>query len=271
VDGKPGAPKVDPVKYRWFSNREFRRAVSMAIDRDAIIGSVYFGDGARNWSAPSVGNRKWGSHGITGPDYDPAGARRILDGLGWKDQNGDGVREDDRGHPIRFTMITNSDATVRIAILNFLREDLAKVGIQCTALPLEFNTMVTRVRTTLDYDACLGGLGSASPPDPGMYANFVRSSGLTHYWNIKQPSPQTPAEAALDSLYEHVIGSNDDAARLRAWKQIVQRINDECLVIWLPVSRAKLPVRNRFGNVRPVGIPHRILWNAPSFYVKPRG
>ena len=39
---KIGDPFVDPVKYSWFSNPMFRRAVSMAIDRDAMIPSVFF-------------------------------------------------------------------------------------------------------------------------------------------------------------------------------------------------------------------------------------
>ena len=43
---KLGEPFVDPVEVRWFSNPVFRRAVSMAIDRDAMIPSIFFGDGA---------------------------------------------------------------------------------------------------------------------------------------------------------------------------------------------------------------------------------
>jgi hypothetical protein len=31
----------------------------------------------------------------------------------------------------------------------------------------------------------------------------------------------------------------------------------------------KLPVRNKFGNVRPSVIPHRILWNIEQVFVKP--
>src|SRR4030095_9725415 len=37
-----GDPQVDPVKYEWFKNVSFRRALSMAIDRQAIIPSAVF-------------------------------------------------------------------------------------------------------------------------------------------------------------------------------------------------------------------------------------
>src|SRR5688572_448769 len=42
-----GDPFVDPVKYSWFNNRDFRRAVSMGIDRDALIKGVMYGYGER--------------------------------------------------------------------------------------------------------------------------------------------------------------------------------------------------------------------------------
>ncbi len=47
---KVGDSVVDPVKYAWFSNPVFRRAVSMAVDRDALIRSVFFGEGTKSWS-----------------------------------------------------------------------------------------------------------------------------------------------------------------------------------------------------------------------------
>ena len=40
-----GKPYVDPVKLKWFRNTKFRQAVSYAIDRDAIIQSIYSGRG----------------------------------------------------------------------------------------------------------------------------------------------------------------------------------------------------------------------------------
>ena len=47
-----GDSLADPVKYAWFSNPVFRRAVSMAIDRDALIRSVFFGEGTKAGPLP---------------------------------------------------------------------------------------------------------------------------------------------------------------------------------------------------------------------------
>ncbi len=272
-DAKPGHPAgepvVGPVEYRWFSNRAFRRAVSKAIDRDALIRGPFYGQGFKNWSAPTLGSRQWGALGVTGYDYDPAGAKALLDSLGWKDTNGDGIREDDRGQSLRFTIKTNADNATRIQMLALIKDDLARAGIACTPVPVDFNTLTTNMRQDLQYDAILAGLGSAVPPDPAMYANFVTSHGGTHYWNVKQDHPATPAEAELDRLYREVAGTSDMTRRLPAWKRIVELINDECFVIWLPTQKIMLPVRNRFGNVHPTAVPHRVLWNIDRVFVKP--
>ena len=50
VNAKTGKPYVDPVKLKWFRNTKFRQACSYAIDREAIIKSVYSGRGdSRLW------------------------------------------------------------------------------------------------------------------------------------------------------------------------------------------------------------------------------
>ena len=45
-----GRPHVGATKYAWFNEVNFRRAVSMAVDREAMIRSIYFGDAVRNWA-----------------------------------------------------------------------------------------------------------------------------------------------------------------------------------------------------------------------------
>jgi len=267
---KLGATQVDAVKYGWFNHRDFRRAVSMAIDREAMIRGPYFGDGVKNWSTGTPGNLAWYTPEVGGVDYDPAEAKRILSDLGFADHNGDGFLEDTHGNTVRFTLKTNSDNNVRKAMANLIKDDLAKVGIDCVPAPVEFNTLMSNLRQDFQYDALLLGLQSGVPPDPvGQGQNTLRSSGLTHFWNVKQPRPETPAEARIDQLVEENLTTTDFAKRRAAWVEIQKLLNDECFVIWLPTQIMKLPVRNKFGNVRPSVIPHRILWNIEQVFVKP--
>ena len=274
-DGKSGkrigSTYVDPVKYAWFSNRGFRQAVSKAIDRDAIIKSVYHGYAVKNWSTTTPGNKIWGNPQPDGYDYDPEGAKRLIAGLGWKDTNGDGVIEDTRGNPVRFSMKTNSSNLMRVASMNFIKDDLAKIGVQVDASPLDFNSLITSLRTDFQYESVLLGFQSGTPPDPGMSQNVYRSSGMTHYWNVRQPKPETPAEARIDALVEANVNTIDMTERKRTFGEIQRLVNEECYFIWLPAMVYKVPVRNRFGNVHPTVIPHRVIWNIDKVFVKLNG
>ncbi len=264
-----GEPYVDPVKYAWFSDRDFRKAVSKAIDREAIIKSVYYGHAVKNWSTTTAGNRTWHTPEAVHYDYDPEGAKALIAKLGWKDRDGDGYVEDTRGNTVRFSLKTNSSNLMRVASANFIKDDLKKIGIQCDATPLEFNSLITNLRTDFQYEAILLGLQSGVPPDPGMGQNVWRSSGLTHYWNIKQPKPETETEAKVDALMEANVTTMDMAERRRSWLEMQSLVNEECFVIWLPSIVYKVPVRNRFGNVHPTVIPHRLIWNIDRVFVKP--
>jgi peptide/nickel transport system substrate-binding protein len=265
---KVGDPAVGSVKYEWFRHTDFRRAVSMAIDREAMIPSVFFGEGHKNWAIATPANKIWHSPDLVHDDYNPAEARRLLAGLGFRDGNGDGVLEDRRGNPISFTLKTNSDNMLRVGLGNFVKDDLAKVGIQVALTPVEFNTLITNIRADHQYDALLLGLQSGIPPDPGMMQNVYRSSGMTHFWNVGQIKPETPQEARMDALMDEIVTVQDMAARKRAYKEVESIVNEQAWFIWLPIANQKLPVSNRFGNVQPSILAHRILWNVEAIYVK---
>jgi peptide/nickel transport system substrate-binding protein len=265
---KIGEPLVGATKYAWFSNPTFRRAVSMAIDREAMIPSVFFGEGVKNWALATPANKVWHSPDLVHYDYNPGEARKLLAGLGWKDSNGDGVLEDTQGHPISFTLKTNSSNTTRIAMTNFIKEDLAKVGINVIPAPIEFNTLITNLRSDFQYDAILLGIQSGVPPDPSMMQNSWRSTGLLHAWFIAQEKPDTPQEARIDHLMDEIISTPDLNERKKAYKEIETIANEQAWLTWLPIRVQKIPISNRFGNIQPSILRHRILWNSYAIYVK---
>jgi peptide/nickel transport system substrate-binding protein len=270
---KPGDPMVEPWRFAWFGNRDFRRAVSMAVDRDAIIRGPLFGYGEKNWALFTSGNARWYDSTLTAPDLDVEGAKRILDGLGLVDRNGDGVREDAAGHPVSFTLLYNTDNRIRAAMATLLQDDLARVGIRAVPTGLDFPTLVTRVRNEKRYEACLLGASSPVPADPAMGANLFKSSGMTHYWDIGQPEgrPDTPAEARMDSLFQVNVESLDLAKRKAAYVELARILNDESFVIWLPVPHLMVPVRSVFGNVHPSPMRPIILWNSDRIFRRDGG
>jgi peptide/nickel transport system substrate-binding protein len=265
---KVGDSYADPVKYAWFSNPVFRRAVSMAIDRDALIRSVFFGEGTKSWSISGPSNKEWYTPDLPHDDYNLAESKRLLASLGFKDSDGDGILEDANGNPIVFQLKTNADNTMRVATANFIRDDLAKVGLRVILSPIDFNSLITNLRNDLQFDAILMGSQSGVPPDPANAQNFLRSSGLSHYFFVKQQKPATPAEARIDALLDTFVTTLDLGQRKALWKEIQTIWNEQGWMVWLPVLNVKLPMSNRFGNAQPSIMAHRILWNIEQVYVK---
>ncbi len=265
---KLGAPKTEAHKYAWFSNPEFRRAVSYAIDRDALIKGPYYGYGVKGWGIITQSNTPWYDSTLTAADLDRDRSKALLDKLGMKDRNGDGVREDASGRDVSFTMIFNGDNKMRSSMATLIQDDLRQVGIKLVPTGLDFNTLVAKTRSDQGYDACLLGLGSAVPSDPGMGANFWKSTGGTHYWNMKQPEgkPDTPAEQRINEAYARNLGTRDVVARKAGYHDMAQILNDEAFVIFLPTQLMRIPVSSRFGNVHPSAMPHRILWNSQVIF-----
>jgi peptide/nickel transport system substrate-binding protein len=264
-----GEPFVDPVKYEWFSNRDFRRAISMAIDRDALIKGAFYGYGEKNWSQSTSTNKEWYSPDLVKHDYNPSEAKRLLAGIGFKDTNGDGFLEDARGNPVSFMLKTNSSNALRVSMANFIRDDLAKVGVRMILTPIDFNTLIANLRNDFQYDAILLGFQSSVPPTPFGGQNVWRSSGESHQWFIRQQKPATPDEARIDRALDEMLTSQDRQVQKTRWKDIQNTINDQAWFIWLPIQTIKLPVSDRFGNVHPSVMAHRTLWNIDRLYVKP--
>jgi peptide/nickel transport system substrate-binding protein len=265
-----GEPFVDPVKYEWFNNRDFRRAISMAIDREALITGAFFGHGEKNWSQMTSSNKEWHSPDIVKLDYNPAEARKLLAGLGMKDTNGDGFLEDARGNQLSFMLKTNSSNALRVSMANFIRDDLAKIGVRMTLTPVDFNTLISNIIDTFQYEAIILGFQGSVPPTPFGGQNVYRTSGESHFWFIRQQKPATPEEARIDRALDEMLTTQDRQVQKARWKEIENTMNDQGWFIWLPIARIKLPVSNRFGNVQPSVMAHRILWNIDRVFLKRR-
>src|SRR5262249_36300980 len=141
------------------------RAVSHAIDREGMVRTALQGRGDPQYGLITTANKKWYDPNVPKFEYDPARAKALLDGMGLKDRNGDGVRDDAQGHKVEFILYTNSENTIRKALGTIVKDNLAAVGISCVFQPIEFNTLISHIRQDHRYDAILLGLTGGVPPD----------------------------------------------------------------------------------------------------------
>jgi ABC-type transport system substrate-binding protein len=222
-----------------------------------------YGYGAKYFAYSTPGDRRWALPDVPHYDHDPDAARRVLASLGLADHDADGVL-DDGGSPVSFVLRTSSGN----GAANFIRDDLAKVGIKVIVQQVEFNTLIAGIRNDFRYDAAIVGV-SPRFPDPFFARNFWVSTG-SHNWNPHAPGPELPGEARVDELIDGITSSTDFETRRQMWSELNAIANEQAWLVWLPVPDARVPVRDRFANVRPAG-PNAgdILWNSEEFFVRP--
>ncbi|WPM32927.1 ABC transporter substrate-binding protein [Hydrogenobacter sp. T-2] len=243
--------KVPKYKLRWFQNREFRRAISHAIDREGICYLVYNGLAEPLYSPVTPANRPYYTEGLFPVyEYSLKKARAILESLGFKDRNGDGWLEDPEGNTLEIVLLTNAGNKEREAIGNMIKEDLEKIGIKVVFRPVDFNSLVNRLTSPpYDWEAVIIGLTGSM--DPHFGRNVWHSSGTLHMWNPRQNKPQTPWEREVDELFDMGARETNFEKRVEIYKRAYRIIAEEQPMIFLTTPKSMLAVRNKFENIFP--------------------
>jgi len=259
---------VKQPKLSWFRDKNFRKAVAQSIDKQTIINNVMNGIGYPQDAAMEKAAVIFHNPFVTRYEYDLNEAKRILVDAGYKDNDGDGIIEDKGGNPIKFTLITNADNTIRQSIGTIIVTDLKKLGMDVSFTPMEFNSMVTKLTSTYDWDAVLIGLTGDVEPHGGK--NVWTTDGHLHLWNMKPTDAKQlkiwekylPSwETELDSIFNKGVSELDVAKRKALYWRWQEIVAEELPVIYTVNGAALHGVRNRFGNLQPTsygGVLHNV-------------
>jgi len=245
----------------WLFTREFRQAISYAVDRQAIANSVYLGAAVPIFGPVSPGNTRWRSASAPAYPFDPAKARQLLAGAGLSDRNADGQLEDRGGSPVRFSVLTQA-GHVRGRAAEVIQGQLRQVGIAVDLVTLDPGGIQQRWSTG-DYDAIYFGLQSSST-DPALNLDFWLSSGTGHFWNPAQPSPSHEWEKRIDDLMRGEVSVADLAARQRAFAEVQRIMGEELPAIYFVAPKVTIATSMRVRNGTPVPQAPQLLWSADT-------
>ncbi|MCW3780027.1 ABC transporter substrate-binding protein [Defluviimonas salinarum] len=124
---------ADEEKRKVFGDLRFRQAMSIAINREEINETAYFGEGViQQYTGfsplPDYVDPKWKAFAT---EYDPDGAKALLDEVGVVDKDGDGFRDLPNGAPL---VLNLQFATQGIAgqVVELIGQHWANVGIKTT-------------------------------------------------------------------------------------------------------------------------------------------
>jgi len=243
--------KIPPYKLRWFQNRIFRIAISHAVDREGICYLVYNGLAEPLYTPITPANRPYYTEGYYPTfEYNLEKARRLLESIGFRDRDGDGILEDPEGHELRFTLITNAGNKERETIGNIIKEDLKKIGVEVHFQPIDFNNLVSRLTAPpYEWEAVIIGLTGSL--DPHFGRNVWHSSGLLHMWHPRQEKPSTPWEAEVDRLIDRGAVELDFRKRIELYRKAFRIITEQQPMIFIATPKSMLAVYRKFGNLFP--------------------
>lgn len=270
LDPRPddkGQPRLDPTRRGWFEATAFRKAVSSALDRQAMVRIALQGRGQPLYSFISPGNTRWRGGEVVRYPLDRAKSVAAFESLGMR-RAGEGPLTDAEGHPVAFTLLTNAENATRVQLANLIKDDLAKVGITVSIRPLPFNELLPRIIHRRDYEAVLLGWGSSVPPEPTLFKDVFLSSGGNHLWDPSQATPRRPWEAEMNTLIQAASTGLDFKARKAALDRLMHIFSDQLPQIMLVVEEEHAAAQRRIGNFRPSPLQPKTHWNLPQLYLK---
>ncbi len=243
-----------------FADRNVRRALTMAMDRQAMVrsamdslGQVGIGPATR-----SLGGNV-GQHQIA---YDTLGAARLLDSLGWKDGNGDGVREKG-GRPLAFSLAVPTSSKTRSNFAVLIQEQLKRVGAKVTLDAMETNALMQRDKEGT-FDAVMLAW-SADPSPAGSLrqswgAASVRAKGGSNYGSY--------VSAAFDAHVDSGARSFDPTAARRHFAAANDVIVEDAPAVWLYEPR---PFYGAHKRIHVVGVRQDAWWAGIADWSIPAG
>jgi peptide/nickel transport system substrate-binding protein len=159
IDGK-NPTRPNPI----FSDQRVRRALSMALDRRAMLQNVY-GAVGRLSHGPFPSALPFADTTLPLPPYDVNAAKALLDSAGWREPSPGAVRQKD-GRPLRFSLSLPVSSRPRMAYGVLIQEALRRVGAQVDIDQLQ-GSAAGEKQFKRTFDAML--LAQYTDPSPSGY------------------------------------------------------------------------------------------------------
>lgn len=211
-------------KHGVFADQKVRQAFSRAIDIDAAVEEIFFGEFPRAWSilGPTTPGYDKALEGSWPFDADEANA--LLDEAGWTERGSDGIRMKDgkrlSARWIAWTPISDD----RTALGNAIQSDLKDVGFEIVREKLEpaaYNEQYgPKTYDITDWDFS------------GVDADLLRSHlGTDGFQNASQVS-----DPAVDELLERGLSTSDTTERAEIYTELQQWNAEHVAIVPLYVS-----------------------------------
>jgi peptide/nickel transport system substrate-binding protein len=251
----------DPKFRELFRTADFRRALSLGIDRKAINKSLFYGLAKERAIAPLEESpffteeraRAWA-------DHDPERANAMLDALGLDRRAGDGTRLLPSGERLQIVVESAGERPEVSDALELVAESWKDIGVELVFRPLDRdilrNTAYAGEAMMPVWYGWNNGIPTPSTPPEGIapvdQANFAWPKWGQHYQTKGKAglAPDTPEGARLLELFRAWNDALETEPRAEIWNEMLDIHADQVFGIGL-ISAAPQPiiVNNALRNV----------------------
>ncbi len=265
---------ADPIKRELIQNRNFRIALSVAINRDEINEVIYFGQGTpRQATVPesfSVYDPAWAE---AHAQYDPGLAEQLLDEIGLTARDGNGFRLAPDGTPLQFTIHhqTIEIGSSRGELLELIKEYWEDVGIRTELRGHEsaffgeltdgdqFDVAVRAFEKLIQHLAASTESNWAPLWDQWLSEVYAREAGRGGEGELPGEQPPQWIEEHDRRIYEAQQTPEQSEEYRRLIYQIAETQAEN--LFWIgTVGQVPVPVvaQNRVGNVMTSFVPRHV-------------
>lgn len=195
-----GAPIGNDVT----SDVAIRRAINLAIDRDALVEGVLEGFGSPAFSV--CDELPWWNPEVVFEDGDPEGAKALLEEAGWA-EGADGVREKD-GLAARFTLVYPASDLVRQSLALAASDQVKEIGIDMVPEGKSWD----EIGMMMHSNAVLFGWGSHDPIE--MYNLHHSSYAGVDWWNTG-----FYGNPVVDAYMDEALAALDEDEAIELWRK----------------------------------------------------
>jgi peptide/nickel transport system substrate-binding protein len=192
-----------------------RRAIAHLIDADTILAEIYEGIDEPAGSILLPGWRVDGDE-VRQPTFDPEEARALFDAAGWRDDDGDGVRERD-GVPLAVELGTHGEDLNRVQTVEYVQNVFQRHGIAAELRVSDWASFSAR-RDSGEFDIILLGWTQLVDPDRGTFDQFHSEGGL-NWGSFRDPR--------MDELLSMGRRETEQTERNRIYREVAEVVATE--------------------------------------------
>jgi peptide/nickel transport system substrate-binding protein len=233
----------DKPQYAWFTQKEFRQAMSCILNRDRIISQVYGGLAEPKLNFFPEPNPFYNKEIALSYTYNPGRALKLLESIGIRKDAG-GIMRDAEGRNVEFDLSIPEGVSVYVDIAFIIADEAEKLGIKINIRALDFQKIVEQLTRSYDWSSVFLAFGAPLWPTQG--SNVWPSTGNLHLWYPLQKTPATGWEARIDYLYNEGSYTIDKEKARGYWDEYQRILLEQCPLIYLVRTRSFYALHNRW-------------------------